>query len=111
MSYFAELDETEIVLRVVVAEKEYIDSGKMGDPSRFVETDMEGRKNIRYAGIGYTFDNGRSAFIPPKPHKSWVLDEKSKDWRAPKEMPRTSKKHNWDESKLEWIETTEQREF
>ena len=60
------------------------------------------RKN--YAGIGYTYDSTRDAFIPPKPFNSWVLNEDSCLWEAPTPMPNDGKIYNWDEETTSWIE-------
>jgi len=61
------------------------------------------RKN--YAGIGYTYDPQRDAFIPPKPFASWVLDETTCLWAAPTPMPTDGKMYRWDEDTISWIET------
>lgn len=63
------------------------------------------RKN--YAGIGYTYDEQRDAFIPPKPFNSWVLNETTCLWDAPMAMPNDGKPYRWDEDTLNWIEITE----
>ena len=60
------------------------------------------RKN--YAGIGYTYDYARDAFIPPQPFKSWTLDENTCLWKAPVEMPSDGKLYTWDEENKTWIE-------
>jgi hypothetical protein len=60
------------------------------------------RKN--YAGIGYTYDPQRDAFIPPKPFASWVLDETTCLWAAPTPMPTDGKQYRWDEDTTSWIE-------
>lgn len=60
------------------------------------------RKN--YAGIGYTYDSTRDAFIAPKPYASWILDEESCTWKAPIEKPDGN--YIWDESELKWKEIT-----
>jgi len=62
------------------------------------------RKN--YAGIGYTFDSNRNAFIPPKLFASWSLNETSCVWDAPTPMPTDGKIYRWDEPTLSWIEVT-----
>ena len=61
-------------------------------------------ENIRknYAGIGYTYDEGRDAFIPPKPYPSWILDETTCQWQAPTPRPIDEKMYQWDESDLNW---------
>lgn len=66
------------------------------------------RKN--FAGLGYTYDAGRDAFIPPKPFASWVLDEASCLWNAPVAMPADAgtgeppKRYTWDEATTSWVE-------
>ena len=60
------------------------------------------RKN--YAGIGYTYDSTRDAFIPPKPYASWLLDEQTCLWNAPTPMPTDNKQYRWDESTTSWVE-------
>jgi hypothetical protein len=66
------------------------------------------RKN--YAGLGYTYDSERDAFIPPKPFASWILNEESCLWDAPVAMPEDAgtgeppKRYTWDEDTVNWIE-------
>jgi hypothetical protein len=60
------------------------------------------RKN--YAGIGYTYDSIRDAFIPPKSYNSWVLNEDSCLYEAPTPMPTDDKRYSWDEETTTWIE-------
>ncbi len=62
------------------------------------------RKN--YAGIGYTYDESRDAFIPPKPFNSWVLNETSCLWDAPVAMPDDGKPYYWNEDTTSWVEVT-----
>ena len=59
------------------------------------------RKN--YAGIGYTYDAARDAFIPVKPYPSWVLDENTCQWQAPITMPQDGKMYAWDEATTSWV--------
>lgn len=59
------------------------------------------RKN--YAGIGYTYDSQRDAFIPPKPYESWVLNEGSCLWEPPVAMPTDGQMYAWDEATISWI--------
>lgn len=111
MSHFAHIDENNIVTQVIVAEQDFIDSGAVGDPSKWVQTSYNTyagqhknggtplRKN--YAGIGYTYDSGRDAFIPPKPFDSWVLNEETCLWEAPTPMP-TDGAYIWDEDTVSW---------
>jgi len=58
------------------------------------------RKN--YAGIGYTYDESRDAFIPPKPFDSWVLNEQSCLWEAPVAMPDDGQRYEWNEETTSW---------
>ena len=67
------------------------------------------RKN--YAGIGYTYDYNRDAFIPPKPYPSWILDEASCLWTAPTPMPTDGKRYTWDENTLAWTEVQNNLEY
>lgn len=61
------------------------------------------RKN--YAGIGYTYDSQRDAFIPPQPYPSWQLDEFSCRWQAPTPMPTDGQRYDWDETQQTWVLT------
>lgn len=108
MSHFAEIGPDNIVLRVIVAEQDFIDTM----PGRWVQTsyNTQGgahlfggtplRKN--YAGIGYNYDEQRDAFIPPQPYPSWTLNEEACLWEAPKPCPSDGLKYVWDEQAQEW---------
>ena len=61
------------------------------------------RKN--YAGVGFTYDATRDAFIPPKPFASWILNEESCQWTPPVAYPTDGKMYQWDESAIAWVET------
>lgn len=112
MSHFAEIDENGMVKRVIVAEQDFIDSGKVGDPKNWVQTSYNTSAGIHklggtplrknYAGIGYSYDSELDAFIPPKPYASWILDEETCMWKAPKE-PIDIKNNLWDEVKQDWV--------
>ena len=60
------------------------------------------RKN--YAGVGYTYDSGRDAFIPPQPYPSWLMSEETCLWSAPTPMPTDDQRYSWDEPTLSWVE-------
>lgn len=64
------------------------------------------RKN--YAGIGYTYDEQRDAFIPPQPYASWVLNENSCMWESPELYPDDGKMYSWDEATVSWVLIEEQ---
>jgi len=75
--------------------KYYNNNGTLGDQSKAF------RKN--YAGIGYTYDEDKDAFIPPKPKiNSWVLNEDTCYWEAPIPMPTDGQNYNWNEQTLSW---------
>jgi hypothetical protein len=123
MAHFAKLDQNNVVVFVTVGRDE--DNGKeaelsarTGDVYKQTSYNTSGgvhnlggtpfRKN--YAGLGYTYDAGRDAFIPPKPYNSWVLDENTCLWNAPVAMPSDAianggtKRYDWDEATNNWIE-------
>lgn len=113
MSHFAKV-ENGVVTQVIVAEQDVIDSGLFG--TGWVQTSYnthggqhpEGlplRKN--YAGIGYSYDATRDAFIPPKPFNSWVLNETTCLWDAPVAYPDDGKRYKWDEDTTSWVEVTQ----
>ena len=114
MSHFAQIDENNIVTNVIVAEQDFIDTGAVGDPAKWIQTSYNtqggehklGRTPLRknYAGIGYTYDSQRDAFIPPKPFNSWILNEDSCLWEAPSQMPSDGKLYEWDEDSTSWVE-------
>ena len=101
MTYFAELDDNNMVLQVIVADRSVI----AARPGTWVETAMDGSLRKNYAGIGHTYDKTRDAFISPQPYPSWVLDEATCNWKAPKPMPADGKTYSWDEVGLAWVLT------
>jgi hypothetical protein len=114
MAHFAKV-ENGIVTQVIVIDQETLNTGNWGDPSSWVQTSYnthggqhpEGRPlRKNYAGIGYTYDTGRDAFIPPKPFASWVLNETTCQWDAPVAMPTDDKMYRWDEATTSWVEVT-----
>ena len=105
MAHFAELDSNNIVTRVLVVEQEFIDTGRLGDPSTWLETGFNIRKN--YAGKDFTYDQERDVFIKPKTKfPSWILNEDTCDWEPPVPEPDDyhSKNYLWDEETISWIE-------
>jgi hypothetical protein len=114
MSHFAKV-ENGIVTQVIVAEQQFINTGLVGDPKSWIQTSYnthggkhpEGRPlRKNYAGIGYSYDAVRDAFIPPKPFNSWVLDEETCLWQAPTPMPEDGKIYTWNEEQTAWVEVT-----
>lgn len=114
MAHFAELDQDNIVTRVlVIADKDCRDSnGLESEPAgaafcaalfggRFIQTSYSGRIRKRFAGIGDTYDAALDAFIRPRPYPSWTLDE-SADWAPPVPYPDGGSRFVWDEATLSW---------
>ncbi len=104
MSHFAEIDNNNIVQRVIVAEQDFINSGAVGDSFRWVQTSYNNNFRKNYAGKGYTYDKTRDAFISPQPFPSWLLDEDTCRWEAPTPMPDDGKMYEWDEDTTSWKE-------
>ena len=117
MAHYAYLDENNIVTQVIVGRDEnedgidweqYYGAKRTSYNTRggiHVDGGIPFRKN--YAGIGFSYDEGRDAFIPPKPFESWVLDEETCLWNSPVPMPESGGPWRWDEDTLSWIEINE----
>ena len=119
MAHFVKLENNVVVQGIVVSDKDTADehgvekedigiafcSNLLGGTWKQTSYNARIRKN--YAGIGYTYDEGRDAFIPPKPFASWVLNETTCQWKAPVDMPSDDKRYTWDEATTAWVEVTE----
>ena len=111
MSHFAKV-ENGLVTQVIVAEQDFIDTGVLGDGwvqtsyNTFGGVHANGGTPLRknYAGIGYTYDSQRDAFIQPQPYASWTLDENTCHWAAPTPYPTDGNQYQWDENALNWIQ-------
>lgn len=103
MSHFARIDN-DVVVEVIVADQEFIDSGAVGDPSNWIQTSYSGRVRKHFAGIGYTYDAEADAFIAPKPYESWILNNETYEWEAPVPYPTDGKMYVWEEDTLSWVE-------
>jgi hypothetical protein len=117
MAHFAKLDENNVVLEVVViSNNELLQDGVeseakgvqflvdwSGGYSLWKQTSYNGSIRKNYAGIGYTYDATRDAFIPPQPFASWVLNENTCLWDAPTPMPVDGQRYNWNESTTSWV--------
>jgi len=108
MSHWAEIDENNIVTRVTVGDNNDPDEGyqwlidNLG--GTWIKTSYNGNIRKNYAGIGYTYDESRDAFIPPQDFPSWILDENTCQWNPPVEYPTDGKIYLWDEGSTSWIE-------
>jgi hypothetical protein len=119
MAHFAQLDDNNVVTQViVVANEELIFEGVenetqgvifcrslFGNDTKWVQTSYNGNFRKRYAGIGYTYDADKDAFLAPKPYPSWTLDA-DLNWQAPVAMPEDDKRYAWFEPNQQWIEIT-----
>jgi hypothetical protein len=118
MAHFAQLDENSVVLQVIVVNNsDCLD--EIGNESEAIgvafcqsllggnwkQTSYNGTIRKNYAGIDYTYDSSRDAFIPPKPYDSWALNEATCLWDAPTPMPTDDKRYTWDEATTSWVET------
>ncbi len=110
MAHYAFLDKNNIVTEVIVGidETELIEGL---DPETWYgnfrgqvckRTSYNGNYRKNYAGFGYTYDEGRDAFIPPKPFGSWILDEATCRWVAPVDYPTDGFTYVWNDNKGEW---------
>ena len=117
MAHFAELDENNVVKRViVVANKDTADANGNEMESigvafcqrllggNWKQTSYNGNFRKNYAGIGYTYDASIDAFVPPKPpYASWVLNPNTAQWDPPVPMPAGSQMYSWDEASQSWV--------
>jgi hypothetical protein len=117
MAHFAQLDENNIVVQVIVG----VDEPHDGEAIYFQTTGKVWKKTSyntvggvhllggtpfrkNYAGIGFTYDAQRDAFIPPQTFPSWVLDEQACQWNPPIQYPSDDKRYQWDEQTTSWKE-------
>jgi hypothetical protein len=121
MAHYAFFDENNIVTEVIVGKDELEEGvnweshygafrGQICKRTSYntyggvhVNNGTPFRKN--YAGIGYTYDLSRDAFIPPKPFDSWILHDETCLWNAPKPYPDDGECYQWDEATLSWVNT------
>tara|TARA_R110002096_G_scaffold269472_1_gene463295 strand:- start:207 stop:587 length:381 start_codon:yes stop_codon:yes gene_type:complete len=123
LSHFAEVIDG-IVTRVIVVEQDYIDSGRLGDPSIWIQTSYNTQNGVHYiahsggipsedqtkalrknfAGLGMTYDVTRDAFIQNKLFESWIFNEFTCDYDPPTPMPEDGVTYEWDEETISWVE-------
>lgn len=126
MAHFAKVvDGT--VTQVIVAEPEFFETFVDSSPGEWIQTSYNTRGGVHYnpetgepsadqtkalrknyAGIGFTYDRTKDAFIPPKPYASWNLNETSCLWESPVAYPTDGNRYTWDEATTSWIEVVEQ---
>jgi hypothetical protein len=111
MAHFAKVNNG-IVEQVIVAESEFFDTFVDSSPGQWIQTSYNTHGGVHklggtplrknYAGIGYTYDSQKDAFIPPKPYNSWILNETSCLWEPPTPYPNDDKRYTWNESTTSW---------
>ena len=120
MAHFANIDKNRIVTSVIVADQSFIDSGVVGNPTTWIQTSYNTRGGVHYgadgkpdgqpalrknyAGIGYTYDIEKDAFVPPSPYPSWRLNVDTCLWNPPTEYPADGKLYAWNEESTSWVE-------
>lgn len=121
MAHFAQLDENNKVIQVIVVHNnELMMDGQeneikgilfckslYGGETRWKQTSYNGNFRKNYAGIGFTYDEQKDAFIPLKPFNSWTLNETTCLWEAPVPYPTDGERYIWNEETINWMQITE----
>jgi hypothetical protein len=113
MAHWAKIVDGKVT-QVIVAEKEFFDTFVDNSPGQWIQTSYNTHGGVHanggtplrknYAGVGYTYDAAKDAFIPPQPFASWTLDDATCLWNAPVAMPTDGKLYAWDEATTSWKE-------
>ena len=116
MAHYAKVSNG-LVTQVIVAEKEFFDTFVDNSPGEWIQTSYNTHGGVHalggtplrknFAGIGFSYDKVKDAFIPPKPFDSWILNEETCLWDAPIPRPEDGKHYNWDEATTNWVEIPE----
>lgn len=119
MAHFAQIDENNIVLQVIVVSNDTINNedfpaseatgiafcqSLFGVDTVWKQTSYNSNFRKNYAGIGYTYDANLDAFVPPQPYPSWTLDTEKAQWVCPVPYPEDGKIYKWEESTQSWVE-------
>lgn len=108
MAHFAEIDENNIVLRVLVVHNSLEHKGEeflskdLGLGGRWIQTSYNNNIRGRYAGIGFKYDPILAVFIPPCPYPSWSFNSETLLWNAPIPKPTDDFEYNWNEQTQSW---------
>lgn len=110
MAYFARLDENNKVIRISSINDAEVSTEQAGidfltqhnNGGWYKQTYVDGSQRKNYAGVGYTYESSRDAFIAPKPYPSWTLNETTCRWEAPVAYPDDGEKYSWNESSKQW---------
>jgi hypothetical protein len=106
MAHFAQVNDENIVIQVLVTDNDYPNEGydwlldTFG--GKWVQTSYNARIRKNYAGVGMIYDNSRDAFIAEQPYASWTLDEETCQWEAPKAYPNDGVMYMWNEELTDW---------
>lgn len=115
MAHFAQLDDQNNVLQVIVVNNnELIENGVESEAKgiafcqslfggNWKQTSYNGNMRKNYAGVGFTYDSQRDAFIPTQPFPSWILDEATCQWVGPVSYPTDGQQYLWDEATQSWV--------
>lgn len=119
MPHFAKVNSDNLVTQVIVISQETLNTGHWGDPASWIQTSYNTYRGIHYgadgqpdggvalrknfAGVGFSYDPVRDAFVPPQPYPSWTLNEDTCHWVPPVEMPQDGTVYVWDEESQAWI--------
>jgi len=103
--YWAKVTDN-LVVNVIVAEESFFDTFVDDSPGTWIETKMDGSIRKNYAGIGFSYDSTRDAFIPPQPYPSWTLNEDTCRWECPVAHPNDGNIYEWNETDQQWDEVT-----
>ena len=113
MAHYAKVLNGEVT-QVIVAEAKFFDNFVDTTPGEWIQTSYNTQRGVHatggtplrknFAGVGYSYDKTKDAFIPPKPFSSWILNEDSCVWEAPKSYPDDGKEYYWDEDNINWKE-------
>ncbi len=120
MAHYAKV-LNEKVQKVIVAEEDFFNTFVDSSPGEWIKTSYNTSGGVHYqpnsdtpsddqskalrknfAGIGFTYDKDRDAFIPPKPFNSWILNETTCLWEAPIALPDTENSYTWNETNTTW---------
>lgn len=120
MGHFAKIVNGKVT-QVIVAEPDFFDGFVDTSPGEWIQASFNTRGGIyyipntntpdpnqskalrkNYPGIGWTYDKGKDAFVPPNSYPSWTLNEETCLWEAPTPYPNDGKSYEWDEEKLKW---------
>ena len=123
MAHFARIDDDGNVQEVIVIEQEEIDTGRWGDPSKWIQTSYNTHNGVHldpetgepsadqtkalrwnFAGVGMVYDSEHDAFYWARPWDSWTLNAETFEWEPPVANPGNYDTHYWDEETLSWIE-------